>query len=145
MTFGFLHYPSLNQFTLLSGITTVYDFRCFSYKAFDDVELAFDALLINELNAKLRRNHRKCTKRPPFPQIGVVGRLFECTQVTKSPCHFILPSLIVSVTFDICAENGRNIFCNTGFLCYTKYHSRLLFKCFCFVPQLIHFGKCHFI
>ena len=53
----FLHHPSLNQFTLLSGVTAVDDAVGLLHQALDDGKLLLDACIVLQADAELRRNH----------------------------------------------------------------------------------------
>ncbi len=125
MYLGFLHDPSLDQLTLLAGITAIDHLIGLAYKGLDNVELSLDAFVVYKFYAESLGNHRQCAQRPPLPQVGIVGRLLECAQVTESPCHFIVTALIVAVTLDIGSQNGGNVLGDTRFLGDAKLHGPL--------------------
>ena len=52
-----LHHPSLNQFTLLPGVTTVHDALGFLHQSFDNRKLLLDTLVVYEFDSKAVGNH----------------------------------------------------------------------------------------
>ena len=54
-----LHHPTLDEFTLLPGITTVDDFISILHQFLNNSKLFLDMVGLDELDAKARRNHRQ--------------------------------------------------------------------------------------
>ena len=92
-----LHHPTLYQFTLLTGVTAVDDAVGSLHKTLYDAELAFDAVVVDELDTEARRNHRQRRETPVLPVLGVVVGLFQRAEVTEGPRHLEAIALHVSV------------------------------------------------
>ena len=54
---GLLHHPSLDEFSLLSGVATVYNTIGFLHQALDNLKLLLDTLIVYQLNAKTLGYH----------------------------------------------------------------------------------------
>ena len=68
-TFGlrFLHHPSLDEFSLLSGVTAVDNAVGSLHQSLDDGKLLGHSLVVDEFDAEALRNHRQCREAPVFP------------------------------------------------------------------------------
>ena len=124
---GFLHHPSLYEFSLLSGVTAVDDTLGFGKELFDDVELFFDAFF--ESDAESLGHHRECGECPCFPVGRIFFGIFEFTEVSKCPRHLVAVTFVVSGISShsvvvCCSNDFGNVSGNGGFLGNTNYHFR---------------------
>ena len=101
------------------------------YQSLDYVELMFVAAFCDKFDTEFRRNHRKRTKTPAFPVFCIIGWLLKRTEMPEGPGYRITVPFVKAVTFHRCAENIRNIFGDTWFLCYTDNHPVMLFNILC--------------
>ena len=124
---GFLHHPSLNQFTFLAGITAVNHLVGLINKAFDGFELSNDALVVDKFDAETLRNHRQRAKTPRFPLFAIVVRFFEATKVSEGPSNVITVAFEVAIAANVSAQNIGDVFSNRRFLGYTYYHDVKIF------------------
>ena len=121
-----LHHPSLNQFTLLPGITAVDNAIGLFHQSLDDGELLLDSFVFNQFDAEARWNHGKRRQAPPFPLVGVVVRFFQRAKVAESPSHLIAVAFHVSVSRAGGADDSGDVACHAGFLCNANNHVRLM-------------------
>ena len=118
-----LHHPTLDELSLLSGITAVDDLSSLFIKGLDNLELLLVYWCVNELDLKLIRNHRETRKLPFLPYILVILRGFEHTQVTEGPGNLITVTLKIAVLSLACTENLGYLQRHAGLFCYTYYHN----------------------
>ena len=118
-----LHHPSLYQFTLLSGITAVYNHIRLLHQRFYYLELLLYTRVVYQLYPEARRYHRQTCQRPRFPLRSIFVRLFQRTQVSECPCHLISVSFYETILLVVCAKHFRYISCHTGLFGYANYHS----------------------
>ena len=64
---SFLVHPTLDELSLLAGITTVDDHFGFRDKLFDGIKLFEDSFVITYLDTKTCWHHRQGGHIPPFP------------------------------------------------------------------------------
>ncbi len=122
---GFLHYPPLDEFSFLSGITAV-DYLVGSfYQAFYYCKLAFVAVDVDELYPEFIGHHRQSAQSPRLPQGAVVVWLFQAAKVAECPGDTPVSAFEVAVAALRSSEYGCDVACHTGFLGYTDLHSIL--------------------
>ena len=119
---GFLHHPPLYELTLLTGITAVDDAVGLLHQLLDDGKLAFDAFVLDELDAEAGGQHGQGTQVPPFPRVGVVVGFFQRAQVSEGPGHLVAVAFHVSVVRCRGAYDACYVLGHAGFLCYANYH-----------------------
>ena len=105
-----LHYPSLYEFTFLSGITAVDDHIGFLHQPFDVFELS--ACLLLEVYLKTLWNHRQCGKCPRFPLWCVLFRVLQFAQVSVGPCHLVPVAFEVTVVVLVAVGGGFQQACD---------------------------------
>ena len=93
-----LHHPSLDEFTLLTGITTVDDALGIFVETTDDFELLSDTLVVLESDAELLGNDGEPDDAPCLPSRVVFVGVLEFTKVAERPRHLIAISLPVALT-----------------------------------------------
>ena len=119
---GFLHYPSLYQFTLLSGITAVDDTVSLLKQFLHYGKLFRYMLLVYQFDAEASRYHGQCAQRPVLPHLLVVVRFFQRAQVAIRPCHLVAVALHVSFSGGVGPEYFGYVACHAWFLSYTNGH-----------------------
>ena len=119
---GFLHYPALDQFSFLTGITTVDDQFGRVVQLLNDGKLLLDAFVFDEFYAEAWGNHRECRQAPVLPVGEVIIRLFQLTKMAEGPCHLVVVAFHVTIAGLVGSKNPGYVFRNTGFLCYANYH-----------------------
>ena len=97
------------------------------HETLDDAELALDAVVVDELYAEARRNHRQRRETPVFPVLGVVVGLFQRAEVAEGPRHLEAIALHVSVVGGCGTQYAGYIFGYAWFLGYADYHLFLFF------------------
>ena len=122
LSLSLLHHPTLYQLTLLTGVTAVDDAVGSLHETFDDAELAFDAVVVDELDAETRRNHRQRRETPVLPVLGVVVGLFQRAEMSEGPRHLEAIALHVSVVGGGGTQYAGYILGYTWFLGYADYH-----------------------
>ena len=118
-----LHHPALNEFSFLPGIAAVHDAVGGLHQAFDDGKLLLDAVVVNELDAESRRQHRQRAQRPTFPLVGVVVGFLQRAQVTERPRHLIAVALHIVLAVAGCPYDAGNVATDAWFLCYANNHA----------------------
>ena len=119
-----LHDPALDEFTLLTSVTTVDDAISRLHQSFNDGKLLLDAFVVLQADAKAWGNHGKSRQTPRLPHGRVVFRHLQLTQVTERPRHLVAVAFHISVAAGCCPDDTGNILGHTGFLCNTNYHTR---------------------
>ena len=94
---GFLHHPTLNQFTFLAGITAIHNHIGLLHQPFDDAELLFVGGVTDKLDAKTWWHHGQIIHAPRLPIGGIIVRFFQGTKVAIRPRHLIPISLNISL------------------------------------------------
>ena len=92
-----LHHPTLDEFTLLTGITAVHDAVGLLIKILDDLELLLNTGVIDKFNLIMRWNHRQHGHAPLLPLRIILIRRFQFTQVTESPRYLIAITFVIAV------------------------------------------------
>ena len=124
---GFLHHPSLYEFSLLPSITAVDDALGFGKELFDDVELFFHTFF--EAYAEPLGHHGEGCERPGFPVGGILLGILEFAEVAKSPrdlisVAFVVTSIAPHPVVVRCADDFSDVGGYGGFLSDANYHFR---------------------
>ena len=124
---GFLHHPSLYEFSLLPGIAAVDDALGFGKELFDDVKLFFHAFF--ESYAEPLGHHGEGCERPGFPVGGILLGIFEFAEVSKGPRDLISVAFVVTgiaphPVVVRCADDFGDVGGYRRFLSNTNYHIR---------------------
>ena len=122
---GFLHDPSLYEFSLLPSITAVDDALGFGKELFDDVELFFHAFF--ESYAEPLGHHGEGCERPGFPVGGIFFGIFEFAEVSKGPRDLISVAFVVTgiaphPVVVRCTDDFGDVGGYRRFLSNTNYH-----------------------
>ena len=117
-----LHHPTLNEFTLLPGITTVDNLVSLTVKTLYRVKLLLNTSVGNEFDTKTLWNHRQSRQRPITPVLLIIIGFFQLTEMTKGPRHLVPISFHVTIVRGSSSQYACDIACHTGFLRYTNYH-----------------------
>ena len=120
----FLHDPTLYQFTLLTGITTVDDALGIGIKATDDFELLADTIVILERYAELLRDYRKPDDTPSLPFGIIFVGVLQFTKVTERPRHLIAIAFPVALARAslVSSKDLCDALCDARFLGDTNLH-----------------------
>ena len=117
-----LHHPSLNQLTLLAGVTAV-DYAVGGlHESLYNGKLSFYAVVVNKLDTETWWNHRQRRKAPMLPHVGIVVRFLQRTKMAEGPRHLVAITLHISIMGTRCAQYSSYIFGYTWFLGYTDNH-----------------------
>ena len=117
-----MHHPTLDEFTLLPGITAVDDTVGCLHQFFNDAKLFLDAFLFFKLDTESWRNHRQVFQSPIFPFGGIFVRLFQFAQMAKRPRHLVAITLHEPLMLGVGSDDAGNVACHTRFLSNTNYH-----------------------
>ena len=125
---GFLHHPTLNQLSLLSGITAVYNHVGMLHEVLDYVELAFVGRVADKLDAETGRNHRQAAQAPRLPVGCVFVRFLKGTEMPERPGHLVSVSLDVPVFLIFRSEYIGYVTRHGRLFGNTNYHSIFFFR-----------------
>ena len=120
---GQLHHPSLYQFSLLAGITAVYDGVGVLHQRCYHLELVFHPLVLLQAYAEAGRYHGQGPERPILPLLVVFVRFLQFAQVAEGPCHLIPVALHVSVSGLVGTEHLGYVLGHRGLLGNADYHA----------------------
>ena len=118
----FLHHPALDEFSLLSGITTVHNTIGSLHQFLDDGKLFLDTVIVNQFDAEALGHHRQLCQGPWFPGGCIVTRLFQGTEMSEGPRHLIAVAFHITVMGTVGSQDARNIPSDTRFLSDTYNH-----------------------
>ena len=119
---SFLHHPTLNEFTLLSGITAIDDTVGSQHQFLNDGKLLLDALVILHLDAKTWRNHRQILQPPLLPFGSIFTRLLQFAQVSEGPSDLVAIAFNIALMLGVRPDDARDVACHARLFCYTNNH-----------------------
>ena len=120
---GFLHHPTLDELSLLSGITAVDDFVGMAVELFYDGKLLFNTGILNELYAESLRYHRQRGEAPVLPVLAIVVGLLQLAEVSESPGHLVAITLHIALCALVRSEYAGDVLSYAGLLCNTNNQS----------------------
>ncbi len=126
---GLLHNPALDKLALLPGIAAVHNQVSILHQPLYHLKLSLVSLVLYELYAEARRNHRKSGQRPRTPAGVVVVRLLEGAQVAECPGHLVAVALKVAGLLEFGSEDIGDFPRHAWLLGNTNDHSARLPSC----------------
>ena len=117
-----LIHPTLDELSLLPGITAVNNFGGLSNEVLDGVELLDDALVVGHLDAKALGYHGQRGHVPALPLLVILVGIEQSAEVSKRPGDTIPIAFHIAVTRGGSTQHASNIASHGGFLGYTEDH-----------------------
>ena len=120
--------PTLNQLSLLPGITAVNHLIGLRNQTLDHIKLLVYTLISMHFDGETCRNHRQRTQAPCFPLLRIFLRIEQRAEMTECPSNLVSVPFKISVLALISSQHSGDVLTHGRFLCYANDHRNVRFK-----------------